>query len=253
MVSMQAGLPAELLSLQPKLSAPEMSWLQAGLACVNCGDPRVKFVCSCCRTQTFCSEQCQEACTRSYAKAVGRSTVVDQSELVMDEEEAEKAAAPTTADKSGTDQGADKKVRVSWLQTPAMTVSSVGEHQETATTNAVGVGPVLQDEGPTGESSDATSVSETQQAASIKPAVDESALGNMDAETTPAKRRHDDVSAVSQEQRLRQVEASLEANGVTKKPRSAVRMHASSLTRGGKEVNSFRRHYGDCTKRRDGK
>lgn len=58
-VSMQAGLPAELLSLQPKLSAPEMSWLQAGLACVNCGDPRVKFVCSCCRTQTFCSEQCQ--------------------------------------------------------------------------------------------------------------------------------------------------------------------------------------------------
>lgn len=57
--SMQAGLPTELLSLQPKLSAPEMSWLQAGLVCVNCGDPRVKFVCSCCRTQTFCSEQCQ--------------------------------------------------------------------------------------------------------------------------------------------------------------------------------------------------
>ncbi|KAH7985225.1 hypothetical protein HPB52_024254 [Rhipicephalus sanguineus] len=57
--NMQAGLPTELLSLQPKLSAPEMSWLQAGLVCVNCGDPRVKFVCSCCRTQTFCSEQCQ--------------------------------------------------------------------------------------------------------------------------------------------------------------------------------------------------
>ncbi|XP_049522543.1 uncharacterized protein LOC125945033 [Dermacentor silvarum] len=193
----------------------------------------------------------QEACTRSYAKAVGRSTVVDQSELVMDEEEAEQAAAPATADKSGTDQGADKEVRVSGLQTPAMTVSSVGEHQETAATNAVGVGPVLQDEGSTGESSDATSVSQTQQAASIKPAVDESAVGNMDAETTPAKRRHDDVSAVSQEQRLRQVEASLEANGVTKKPRSAVRTRASSLTRGGKEVNST--SYGDCTKRRDGK
>lgn len=56
---MQAGLPAELLSLQPKLSTHELPWLQAGLACVNCGDPRVKFVCSCCRTQTFCSEQCQ--------------------------------------------------------------------------------------------------------------------------------------------------------------------------------------------------
>ncbi|KAH7953185.1 hypothetical protein HPB49_005841 [Dermacentor silvarum] len=121
----------------------------------------------------------QEACSRSYAKAVGRSTVVDQSELVMDEEEAEQAAAPATADKSGTDQGADKEVRVSGLQTPAMTVSSVGEHQETATTNAVGVGPVFQDEGPKGESSDATSVSQTQQAASIKPAVDESALGDM--------------------------------------------------------------------------
>ncbi|KAH7933742.1 hypothetical protein HPB49_016696 [Dermacentor silvarum] len=74
-------------------------------------------------------------------------------------------------------------------------------------------------EGPTGESSDATSVSQMQQAASIKPAVDENALGNMDAETTPAKRRHDDVSAVSQEHRLRQVEASLEANGVKKKLR----------------------------------
>lgn len=57
--NMQAGLPSELLSLQPKLSAPEMSWLQGGLVCMNCGDPRVKFVCSCCRTQTFCSEQCQ--------------------------------------------------------------------------------------------------------------------------------------------------------------------------------------------------
>lgn len=57
--NMQAGLPSELLSLQPKLSAPEMSWLQGGLICMNCGDPRVKFVCSCCRTQTFCSEQCQ--------------------------------------------------------------------------------------------------------------------------------------------------------------------------------------------------
>ncbi|KAH7966027.1 hypothetical protein HPB49_013187 [Dermacentor silvarum] len=126
----------------------------------------------------------------------------DQSELVMDEEEAEQAATPA---KSGTEQGADKEARVSGLQTLAMTVSSVGEHQETATTNAVGVGPVLQDEGPTGESSDATSVSQTQQAASIKPAVDESALGNMDAETTPAKRRHDDVSAVSQEPRQRAI------------------------------------------------
>ncbi|KAK8777316.1 hypothetical protein V5799_029339 [Amblyomma americanum] len=56
---MQAGLPAELLSLQPKLSTHELPWLQGGLSCVNCGDPRVKFVCSCCRTQTFCSEQCQ--------------------------------------------------------------------------------------------------------------------------------------------------------------------------------------------------
>uniref|UniRef100_A0A2R5L6L3 Putative gastric mucin n=1 Tax=Ornithodoros turicata TaxID=34597 RepID=A0A2R5L6L3_9ACAR len=27
--------------------------------CLNCGDPRVKYVCSCCRTQTFCSELCQ--------------------------------------------------------------------------------------------------------------------------------------------------------------------------------------------------
>ncbi|KAH7973588.1 hypothetical protein HPB49_002817 [Dermacentor silvarum] len=92
----------------------------------------------------------QEACTRSYAKAVGRSTVVDQSELVVDEEEAEQAAAPVTVEKSRTDQGADKEDRVSGLQTPAITVSSVGKHQETATTNAVGVGSVLQDEGPAG-------------------------------------------------------------------------------------------------------
>lgn len=40
-------------------SADLPSWLQNGLVCINCGDPRVKYVCSCCRTQTFCSEQCQ--------------------------------------------------------------------------------------------------------------------------------------------------------------------------------------------------
>ncbi|CAN8015231.1 unnamed protein product [Ixodes persulcatus] len=39
--------------------AAELPWAQSGLACINCGDPRVKYVCSCCRTQTFCSEQCQ--------------------------------------------------------------------------------------------------------------------------------------------------------------------------------------------------
>ncbi|KAH7966704.1 hypothetical protein HPB49_018744 [Dermacentor silvarum] len=129
------------------------------------------------------------------------------SELVMDEEEAEQAAAPATADKSGTDQGADKEDRVSGLQTPGMTVSSVASLK-------------------------------CKQAASIKPAVDESAVGKIEAEATPAKRRHHDMVAVSQEQRLRQVEASLEANGVQKEPRYAVQTSASSLTSGGKEVNS---------------
>ncbi|CAN7984902.1 unnamed protein product, partial [Ixodes hexagonus] len=42
-----------------EVPAADLPWTPSGLACITCGDPRVKYVCSCCRTQTFCSEQCQ--------------------------------------------------------------------------------------------------------------------------------------------------------------------------------------------------
>ncbi|KAH7963809.1 hypothetical protein HPB52_022933 [Rhipicephalus sanguineus] len=62
----------------------------------------------------------EEACTRSYARAVRRPAVSDQSELIMDEEEAEQAAAPAAIFMNGNDQGAAKDDSVSGCPSSAM-------------------------------------------------------------------------------------------------------------------------------------
>ncbi|KAH6935988.1 hypothetical protein HPB50_012166 [Hyalomma asiaticum] len=64
----------------------------------------------------------------------------------------------------------------------------------------------------------------------------EAAAEKMDAETAPAKRRHNDVVAVSQSQRLRQIEASVGV-GAKKKARSGARVRASSPSRGDVDAN----------------
>ncbi|KAH6922005.1 hypothetical protein HPB50_007405 [Hyalomma asiaticum] len=74
------------------------------------------------------------------------------------------------------------------------------------------------------------------EAAGAELAVTEAAAEKMDAETAPAKRRHDDVVAVSQSQRLRQIEASVGV-GVKKKARSGARVRASSPSRGDVDAN----------------
>ncbi|KAL1426732.1 hypothetical protein MTO96_018047 [Rhipicephalus appendiculatus] len=56
---------------------------------------------------------------------------------------------------------------------------------------------------------DACSVSEVPEGAGTELAVTEAAAEEMDAETAPAKRRHEDVVAVPQAQRLKQIEASV--------------------------------------------
>lgn len=78
----------------------------------------------------------------------------------------------------------------------------------------------------------ACSLSQFPEAADKEPAVIETAAEDMDAEAGPAQRRHEDVVAATQDQRLRQIEACVGVSGAKKKARGAVRMRASSLSRG---------------------
>ncbi|XP_049271165.1 uncharacterized protein LOC125758229 [Rhipicephalus sanguineus] len=179
----------------------------------------------------------QEACTRSYARAVGRPAVSDQSELIMDEEEAEQAAAPAAIFMNGKDQGAAKDDSVSGCPPSAMDNAGVGKRQEPVEANADGVDVGNLAEESAREQRDACSVSQVPEAAGKEPAVIATAAEEMDAEAAPAKRRHEDVVAASQDQRMRQIEASVGVSGAKKKARGAVRMRASSLSRGDKDAN----------------
>lgn len=179
----------------------------------------------------------QEACTRSYARAVGRPAASDQSELIMDEEEAEQAAAPAALFMKGNDQAAAMDNSLSGCPLPAMDNAGVGERQVPVAANADGVAAGNLAEDFAGEQRDACSVSQVPEAADKEPAVIETAAEEMDAEAAPAKRRHEDVVAASQDQRLRQIEASVGVSGTKKKARGAVRMRASSLSRGDKDAN----------------
>ncbi|KAH6940311.1 hypothetical protein HPB50_026638 [Hyalomma asiaticum] len=118
------------------------------------------------------------------------------------------------------------------------TVVDAGDdvRQAPGTANADGVDSEHSREESAREQRDARSVSQIPEAAGAELAVTEAAAEKIDAETAPAKRRHDDVVAVSQSQRLRQIEASLGV-GAKKKARSGARVRASSLSRGDADAN----------------
>ncbi|KAH6930661.1 hypothetical protein HPB50_016292 [Hyalomma asiaticum] len=171
----------------------------------------------------------QEACTRSYARAVGRPAASDQSEL-MDEEEAEQAAAPAASFNNENAQGDPKYGSVSGHQSATVVDSGDDVRQAPRTANADGVDSEHSREESAREQRDARSVSQIPEAAGAELGVTEAAAEKMDAETAPAKRRHGDVVAVSQSQRLRQIEASVGVGA--KKARSGARVRASSPSRG---------------------
>lgn len=155
----------------------------------------------------------------------------------MDEEEAEQAAAPAATFMNGNDQVAANDDSVSGCPPSAMDNAGVGKRQEPVEANADGVDVGNLAEESAREQRDACSVSQVPEAAGKEPAVIATAAEEMDAEAAPAKRRHEDVVAASQDQRMRQIEASVGVSGAKKKARGAVRMRASSLSRGDKDAN----------------
>ncbi|KAL1462045.1 hypothetical protein MTO96_043247 [Rhipicephalus appendiculatus] len=154
----------------------------------------------------------------------------------MDEEEAEQAAASATPFNNENAQVEAKDGSVSGHQASAVDDAVKGQRQESATANAEGVDSEHLVEESAGEQRGACSVSTVLEAVGKVLAVTEASAEEMDAETTPAKRRHEDAVAVPQGQRPRQIEASVGV-GAKKKTRSAVRVRASSLSRGDTDAN----------------
>ncbi|KAH6922493.1 hypothetical protein HPB50_015092 [Hyalomma asiaticum] len=123
------------------------------------------------------------------------------------------------------DLGDPKDGTVSGHQSATVVDAGDDVRQAPRTANADGVD--TRERNPPESSETRRSVSQIPEAAGAELAVTEAAAEKMDAETAPAKRRHDDVVAVSQSQRLRQIEASVGV-GVKKKARSGARVRASS-------------------------
>ncbi|KAM7300635.1 uncharacterized protein ISCGN_016243 [Ixodes scapularis] len=169
----------------------------------DCRVPR----CSECRA--FGHEQAD--CTRSYARAVGRGTDGgDQSELLMDEEEAERAAASAATQ----DKAEDTK--------EVVVVAKEGREPDGLPKSTSSV-PAAQPGSATGTTA---KVVDPVLAQSV-----DSPPSEMDFDVAAVKRRHDEVSAASQERRLSQLEKQWKTGSgrgirVPSKPRS------SSLTRG---------------------
>ncbi|KAH8021007.1 hypothetical protein HPB51_007356 [Rhipicephalus microplus] len=167
----------------------------------DCRVPR----CAGCRA--FGHEQAD--CTRSYASAASRATNADHSELLMDEEEAERAAAS----KAGEEASHAVATSEEKTETPK---------QDAGTDENTVVGT------PTPRRS---TQMETQHKA--EPVIGSDATSDMDTvEATPVKRRLNEGDAASQ-QRLTQEDQGQWRVAGSKKSRGAGRLRSSSLSRGG--------------------
>ncbi|KAH8029546.1 hypothetical protein HPB51_001271 [Rhipicephalus microplus] len=167
----------------------------------DCRVPR----CTGCRA--FGHEQAD--CTRSYASAASRATNADHSELLMDEEEAERAAAS----KAGEEASHAVATSEEKTETPK---------QDAGTDENTVVGT------PTPRRSTQL---ETQHKA--EPVIGSDATSDMDTvEATPVKRRLNEGDAASQ-QRLTQEDQGQWRVAGSKKSRGAGRLRSSSLSRGG--------------------
>ncbi|XP_049272500.1 uncharacterized protein LOC125758859 [Rhipicephalus sanguineus] len=165
----------------------------------DCRVPR----CAGCRA--FGHEQID--CTRSYASAASRGTNADQSELLMDEEEAEKAAASEeTVEASQAVVTNESKVAESKQDTDETTEVDAVVNQRSSEVK-------IQDRLEPVHRPDATVDMET-------------------TETMPAKRRLNEGDAASQQRPTQEEQGQWRVAG-PKKPRGAGRLRSSSLSRGG--------------------
>ncbi|KAM7284960.1 uncharacterized protein ISCGN_031958 [Ixodes scapularis] len=153
----------------------------------------------------------QADCTRSYAGAVGRGMDGDQNELLMDEDEAERAAAPDVTQ-------------------PEPAAETTGGKPEEGTST-----PDTGTQQPTSPETVAKGMNAAGEGASAHG--DNSSSSGMEVEEATSKRRCDDLLAASQERRLSQLEKQWKVSGSSeKKMRVASLPRPSSLSRGDKQA-----------------
>lgn len=158
-------------------------------------------------------------CVRTYARAAGRGASDDQHELVMDEDEAERAATPleTVSHQSCTEDKSDKadSVTTKGSAPPPSKPSTVAPEPTTAT-----------------ESRSETPAAGKETTAEL--ATNEESEGSeMIAEAASIKRRHEDVVEAARERRLRQLERAWNTEGpkrrVSNRPQAEFAQDADRL------------------------
>ncbi|KAH8009877.1 hypothetical protein HPB51_021675 [Rhipicephalus microplus] len=169
--------------------------------CLRCRNTR--HICVCCRA--FGHEQADR--TRSYASAASRATNANHSELLMDEEEAERAAAS----KAGVEASHAVATSEREMETPK---------QDTDENMVMGT--------PTQRRS-----TQTESQHKAEPVVRSDATSDMDTvETTPVKRCLNEGDAASQQPLTQEHQGQWRVAG-SKKSRGAGHLRSSSLSRGG--------------------
>lgn len=177
----------------------------------------------------------REDCVRSYAQAAGRSSSDDQSELVMDEDEAETAAAPSasqpvqTLDKPGsTNVEADHCASQEPAGSAPPRPRDANADADLDTTKEV----VSQEPSTPGATNPVVESESVDHARKSLSGGENASTSDMDGEVASAKRRYDEVlDAAGKEQRLRQIEHEWKVQG-GKKKRGRNQPRSASLTRG---------------------
>ncbi|XP_049274323.1 uncharacterized protein LOC125759506 [Rhipicephalus sanguineus] len=149
----------------------------------------------------------QTDCARSYASAAGRGTTTDQSEMLMDEEEAERAAASEVSAEA-SDATVDSESKEEKTKEAAKETTETGTPAQQFSTQA-----------------------DTSERLQVKEITTDASVDMVTTETTPAKRRLLEGDAASQ-QRLSQEKEGQWRVAAAKKPRGAGRLRSSSLSRG---------------------
>ncbi|KAH6946217.1 hypothetical protein HPB50_012232 [Hyalomma asiaticum] len=214
-ICLKEGVSAERIPHQMRLGSGTALVVVPGRAplCLRCRttghirrDCRVPKCVGC---HTFGHEQVD--CTRSYASAASRGAHADQSEMLMDEEEAEKAAASEAS-------GATTEAPEATLNNESKVEETKDNTEETTDTGT----PTRQPVAEVG-TSDRLEVVHTNPDACVDMEI---------LEAAPAKRRLHEGDAASQQRLNQEKEGRWQVAG-PKKHRGASRLRSSSLSRGG--------------------
>ncbi|XP_049528491.1 uncharacterized protein LOC125947554 [Dermacentor silvarum] len=180
-------------------------------------------------------------CARSYARAAFRGTA-ESSELVMDEDEAEQAAANAASDAetgadaanvSGAQEGSQGQkpasLSAATAEAPAISASTATDAKDGGVASSEKQRDHVLTRASGSAASMGTSMAEAEEVGDVSASVEDDHAASMDLDSTSSKRRHDGATSVLQEQRLRQPEREWRVAG--KKPRVTRAQRSSSLPR----------------------